>query len=164
MKDVNSVQFLLFVCLKKFTRNEFSEYMAAIYDSAYYMCLTLDVRSKHLILKEPLAIKNYLLRDYFDEMFDSVEQILGKTGIKYSIKKLVKENNWCNIQIPKNENGLYVFDVKDFGLNLPNIANEDYHVVKENVLDMLDKSAYIRMQYIAKHFSTFAGILLRNKV
>lgn len=47
MKDVNSVQFLLFVCLKKLTKEEFSGYMAAIYDSDYYKCLTLDVRSKN---------------------------------------------------------------------------------------------------------------------
>ena len=163
MKDVNSVQFLLFVCLKKFTKEEFSGYMASIYDSAYYKCLTLDVRSKDLILKEPLVIKYYLLREYFDEMYDMVEQILGKTGVKYSIKKLVKEKNWCNIPIPKNENGCYELYLKNFGFNISNVyISEDYNEVKENILETLDKSAYVRMQFITRHFS-IVSTLLRNR-
>ena len=45
------------------------------------MSVDLDVRSKDLVLKEPLVIKYYLLREYFDEMYDMVEQILGKTRL-----------------------------------------------------------------------------------
>lgn len=139
MKDVNASNFLLFLCLKKLRKEEFCGYMAEIFDRTFYNALTLNITSNDKTIKEPLVIKSYMLEEYFDEMYKIVEQILGKTGPKYSIKKLAKEKNWCQIQLPK----------------------EDEEVM-DNVLEQLDKDAYIRQHFLLKHFQMFSDYM-RNR-
>ena len=63
----------------------------------------------------------------------------------------------------ENENGCYELNLKNFGFNIYKIyVSEDYNEVMENILETLDKSAYVRMQFITRHFS-IVSTLLRNR-
>ena len=54
-------------------------------------------------------------------------------------------------------------NLKNFGFNISNVyISEDYNEVMENLLETLDKSAYVRMQFITRHFS-IVSTLLRNR-
>lgn len=159
MQDVNTISFLLFICLKKLRKEEFYGYMAEIFDRTFPNELTLNITSNDKIIKEPLVIKSYMLEEYFDEMYKIIEQILGKTGPKYSIKKLAKEKNWCHIQLSKEED-LYVFNFKKFGIYLEKqYISKSYEKVMDNVLEQLDKDAYIRQHFILKHFQMFSDYM-----